>query len=252
MLVFFNIPFVTLYVFSLVAFLTWHCNIDDPMNYHEDAYEELVYDITEMGVYYYDIDMTFDTVTVDDKYYRYHFYQIYPGEDTIKVVVMYNSSYPYFFEGMSSNLQVFLHNKDRASLCNLFDTSSIDSTRLVDYVDFVQTDSARWILSKEKISNYLRQGQYSLDRYDREKIQIMFYVPVARGLSDDEDIYYVWVERLSDNRIALTPSFNGRDNGIVSDDKYLQRAYYRIPLDSSRIEPDWCMRLINRILGKEK
>ena len=79
MLVFFNIPFVTLYGFSLVAFLTWHCNIDDPMNYHEDAYDEVCYCMEEIGIYYYDIDMKFDTVTVDDIYYRYHFYQIYPG-----------------------------------------------------------------------------------------------------------------------------------------------------------------------------
>lgn len=236
----------------VVIILLFKCCVRDPMNLHEDAYEELKYEITGMGVYYYDIDMKFDTVTVDDKYYRYHFYQIYPEDDTIKVTVMYNSSYPYYFRRVSFNRQVFLLQKDRASLCNLFDTSRIDSTRLVDYVDFVQTDSAKWILSKEKISNYLRQGQYSVDRYDREKIQIMFYAPVARGLSGDKNIYYVWVERLSDNRIALTPSLKGRDNGIVSDDKYLQRAYYRIPFDSSRIEPDWSMRLINRIIGKEK
>ena len=236
----------------VVIILLFKCCVRDPMNLHEDAYDELVYDITGMGVYYYDIDMTFDTVIVDDKYYRYRFYQIYPGEDTMRVSLMYNADYPYFFEGTSFNNKVNFLKYSRFSLSNFFDTSRIDSTRLVDYVDFVQTDSAKWILSKEKISNYLRQGQYSVDRYDREKIQIMFYVPVARGLSGDKDIYYVWVERLSDNRIALIPSLNGWDNSIVSDDKYLQLVYYRIPFDSSRIDPDWSMRLINWIFGKEK
>lgn len=68
--------------------------------------------------------------------------------------------------------------KYRRSLCNIFDTTVVDSAHVSEYLRLADADTIRWIVPKEKIVAYIQKGYYDVLK-NKDSLVISFYQTVA-------------------------------------------------------------------------